>query len=203
MPAALDWLLAETGASLAHLIGHSAGGQLFGLMPNHQKILNVLAIASSSGYVGGLPPPTRWIARVLLGVYIPATCSVLGYAPSKLIGWGEDLPRGVAMQWSRWCLRPGYVENDFGRSIQEHYYREFTAPVIALHASDDPIATPANVTDLLRLLPRAPKRQQLIVPADFGLSSIGHIDLFRRHCAAVWPVLLAAVESSCEMNQTQ
>ncbi|MDB5985606.1 MAG: putative alpha/beta hydrolase [Nevskia sp.] len=192
MPAALDCLLAETGASHAHLIGHSAGGQLFGLMPNHAKIRSVLAVASSTGYVGGLRAPTRWAARALLSLFIPISCAVLGYAPSKIIGWGEDLPRGVALQWSRWCLRPGYVENDFGAAIKTHYYREVAAPIVAIHAADDPIATSANVADLLRLFPRATKRSQQIEPAEFGLQSIGHIDIFRRRCAAAWPKLLPA-----------
>lgn len=196
LPAALDWLLAATGAGQVDLIGHSAGGQLMGLMPNHRRLRRVVAVSSLTGYVPNIHMPDRWLARFLLGAYIPATCRVLGYAPSRLVGFGEDLPRGVARQWAKWCLSPGYVENDFGRSIARHYYAEFAAPIHFLHATDDPIATAANVADLRRLLPRAPQTDVPLDPSAFGLEKIGHIDLFRRRCEVVWPSLLGPIEAS-------
>jgi predicted alpha/beta hydrolase len=193
LPAALDWLLGETGAERAHLIGHSAGGQLMGLMPNHARLRSVAAVASSSGFVGRIRAPTRHAARFMLGAWVPLTCAALGYAPGRRLGWGEDLPRGVATQWARWCLGPGYLENDFGRSIARHFHDDLSTPITALHAADDPIATPENVADLLRLFPTSSRRSQALDPAVFALESIGHIDVFRKRCAAVWPTILEAL----------
>jgi hypothetical protein len=104
------------------LIGHSAGAQLVGLMPNHGAIRRVLMVAASSGYVWGLRFPYSIAAYGYLRFYLPATARLLGYSPGRAIGMGEDLPAGVARQWSRWCLGPGYVENEFGRGISHHYY---------------------------------------------------------------------------------
>jgi predicted alpha/beta hydrolase len=190
MPAALDWLKQRTGAETVDIVGHSAGGQLVGLMPNHASIRRVLMVSASSGYVGGLRFPYRIVAYGYLRIYLPATAFGLGYSPSRAIGMGEDLPAGVARQWSRWCLRPGYVANEFGRGVSRQYYDEFRAPILSLYANDDSIATSRNVADLLRLFPSAPKQTVCLDPSRFGCPSFGHVDFFRANRSAAWPLAL-------------
>jgi predicted alpha/beta hydrolase len=189
MPAGLDWLRQRTGADHVDLIGHSAGAQLVGLMPNREAIRRVVMIAGSTGYVRSIRFPTRFMAEFMLRVYLPLTARVLGYAPARRLGMGEDLPAGVALQWARWCRNPGYIENAFGREVQRRGYDEFRSPIFALHASDDPIATAANVQDLLRLFPQAPKQIREVEPQDFGYSAIGHIDFFRKSRSQLWPLV--------------
>lgn len=46
--AALDWLTLHTGKAQAVLLGHSAGGQLTGLLHNYQKVAKVVAVAGST-----------------------------------------------------------------------------------------------------------------------------------------------------------
>jgi predicted alpha/beta hydrolase len=189
MPAALDWLRQRTGAERIDLIGHSAGAQLVGLMPNRESLRRVVMVAGSTGYVGSIRMPMRLMAEFILRVYLPLTATVLGYSPARRIGLGEDLPAGVARQWARWCRKPGYIENAFGREVSRAGYDQFRIPIFALHASDDPIATPANVQDLLRLFPQAPKETRLVEPRSFGYPSIGHIDYFRRSRSQIWPLV--------------
>jgi predicted alpha/beta hydrolase len=189
MPAALDWLRLRTGAERVDLIGHSAGAQLIGLMPNHDAIRRVVMVAGSTGYVGSIRFPTRLMAEFILRVYLPLTAHMLGYSPARRIGLGEDLPAGVALQWAHWCCSPGYIENAFDSEVSREGYDQFRAPILALHASDDPIATTANVQDLLRLFPEAPKQIRTVDPKTFGYSSIGHIDLFRRSRGEIWPMI--------------
>ncbi|HEV3299927.1 MAG TPA: alpha/beta fold hydrolase [Planctomycetaceae bacterium] len=190
MPAALDWLRERTGVEAVDVVGHSAGAQLVGLMSNHTSIRRVLMVAASSGYVWGLRFPYSIAAYGYLRFYLPATAWGLGYSPGRAVGMGEDLPAGVARQWSRWCLRPGYVANEFGRGVARHYYDEFRAPILSLYASDDSIATVRNVEDLLRLFPSAPKQSACLEPSRFNVPSFGHIDFFRGSRAAAWPVAL-------------
>jgi predicted alpha/beta hydrolase len=190
MPAALDWLRQRSGTESVDLIGHSAGWQLVGLMPNHRAIRRVLMVSGSSGHVWGLRFPYRIAAYGYLRIYLPATAFALGYSPSRVIGMGEDLPAGVARQWSRWCLRPGYVANEFGRGVTRHYYDEFQSPILSLYASDDSIATERNVSDLLRLFPSAPKQTVCLEPSRFNVPRFGHVDFFRASRAAAWPIAL-------------
>lgn len=190
MPAALAWLAERYSGLPLHLVGHSAGGQLIGLMHNHARLASVVQVASSSGYVRHIRWPDRWTIRVLLSVYIPAAAALLNYVPARRIGWGQDLPAGVARQWANWCLSPGYVANSFGREIVSHFYDELAAPIYSVSATDDVIATPENIEDLLRLFPAAPKQRVRLDPARFGLKRIGHIDLFRPACSVLWPEIV-------------
>lgn len=191
MPAALDWLLQKTAAPKAFLLGHSAGGCLAGLMHNHAHIARLVAVSSSTGYIGNMPLRFRVFATLFLGIYAPVTALFLGYAPAKRIGWGEDLPKQIALQWRRWCRRPGYVKNDFGTFIQQHFYDGFRSPITLMTATDDPICPLANRTQLLALYSQADSRYIALNPDSFQLQKIGHVDMFRTQYAAIWPHLLA------------
>lgn len=192
-PAALDWLLEYTNSTQVRLLGHSAGGQMLGILPNHKAIKCAVGVASSTGYFGGMPPTKRALATLLMKGYMPLSVCLLKYANSKSIGWGEDLPGKVALQWRDWCSRPGYVLNSLGSSIQNDYHAEFDAPITVLHADDDWIATSANVADLLRLYPRAEKQVIRLAPSDYGYPSIGHIEMFRSSRNKLWPIILDAL----------
>ena len=48
--AALDWLVARTGVPGVVLVGHSAGGQMIGLLPNHQRVARLVGVAASTGW---------------------------------------------------------------------------------------------------------------------------------------------------------
>ncbi|WP_423759085.1 alpha/beta fold hydrolase [Burkholderia sp. NLJ2] len=195
MPAALAWLLGETGASNAHLIGHSAGAQLVGLMPNHASIRSLCAISASSGYVGNIRWPKRIAALSLANLYVPVTAHLLGYVPARALGWGDDLPARVGLQWARWCRRPGYMANEFGVGVARHYYNEFTAPVTVVAATDDPLATPANIEDWLRRLPQARSTLHFISPENCDGRAIGHVGMFRRQHSSLWPELTRGLRS--------
>jgi len=195
MPAALNWLLAKTAAQQAHVIGHSAGAQLAGLMPNHHAVRSLTAVSASSGYIGNIRWPFRAMAIGLMWGYIPLSVRLLGYGPAKWLGGGEDLPAGVARQWAAWCRRPGYVENAFGTEIQRHYYAAFQAPIAVVAAADDVLVTPRSIADWLRLLPNARHAVHLLQPAEVDGQAIGHINMFRRSRAALWPRLIAGISA--------
>jgi predicted alpha/beta hydrolase len=190
MPAALDRLEALVPGVPLSLVGHSSGGQLAGLMSNVHKLSRIAQVACSSGHIRNISGMTKPFAWAVLKGYIPATTAVFGYAPIEALGWGEDLPAGVANQWSKWCSNPGYVANSFGDTIETHYYDDITCPLLNLRAADDPIATAANVEELLELFPHARIQRQVLQPADYNLDSIGHIDFFRRRCRAAWEPLM-------------
>ena len=189
MPAALDYLVDRFPDMPVHLVGHSAGGQLVGLMPNHWHLSSVVTISSSSGYIGNMGLKQRLFATTFLKFYFPLLAIVLGYVPARWLGWGEDLPKNIALQWADWCTKPGYVENAFGQDVTQHFYNEIDAPMLWLTATDDPIATPANVDDMLRMLKSAPVTRRRLDPADFALQQIGHADFFRRRNAKLWPIV--------------
>lgn len=196
IPGALDWLAARYPGLPCHLIGHSAGGQMLGLMPNHSSLQRVVTVAASSGYVPQERGKTRWMARFIFQLYGPLSAHALGYLPARRLGLGEDLPAGVTRQWARWCLSPGYVANGIGVDFHEHWHDQVKGPVLALSGTDDPIATEPNVADLWRLFPNAAVISQRLVPSDYGLGEIGHMGFFRRSHRVLWPLAVAGLTVS-------
>jgi len=189
MPAALDFLDCKFPELPIHLVGHSVGGQLIGLMPNHERLERIVTVGSSSGYLYNLASGTRLFAAFLLKVYIPISAKLLGYVPTRWIGWGEDLPAQVALQWAAWCTRPGYVLNALGSDVAVDFFDQIKGPILWLTATDDPIATPENIDDMLRLYESASVTRGRINPREYGLERIGHIDFFRGRNAKLWPLI--------------
>ena len=189
IPAAIDTLLARTQAEKVIIIGHSAGGQLLGITPNYQKVAKVLAIAGSTGHVKDLKGKTKLLAPVMFNVVFPLSSLVKGYGATQFIGMGENLPKRVAKQWAEFCSKPGYVTNTIGKTIFEDYHANIQCPITALAATDDEIATRANVKDLLRLYPNAPTKFIELNPQQLGYKQIGHMLMFKKSHHKLWSII--------------
>src|SRR5258708_16046201 len=64
---------------------------------------------------------------------------LMGYAP----GWsgiGEDLPKGVFLQWVRWVMSPRYLFDDPALPALKNF-ANFRGTLRALCMTDDPWAT--------------------------------------------------------------
>ena len=189
MPAVLDALQDEFGNATYHLIGHSAGGQLIGLMPNHTSIASVFNVACSSGCIKNMDMPYKLKAMGFMDAFIPLTNLTLGYTPADKIGMGQPLPRGVARQWREWCNGAGYIKTAFGKSVHTHFYDELSMPALWLGFSDDDIANSKNMDDMIRVFTKMPVEKRVLDPKDFDLNSIGHMRYFSSRTNAKAPKL--------------
>jgi len=189
MPAVLDALQDEFADATYHLIGHSAGGQLIGLMPNYKALTSVFNVACSSGQIKNMDMPYKLKAMGFMDVFIPLTNLTLGYTPADKIGMGEPLPRGVARQWREWCNGAGYIKTAFGKSIHTHFYDEIDMPALWLGFSDDEIANSNNMDDMIRVFSKMPVEKRYFDPEEFGLNSIGHMRYFSSKTNAKAPQL--------------
>jgi predicted alpha/beta hydrolase len=189
MPAVLDALQDEFSDATYHLIGHSAGGQLIGLMPNYKTITSVFNVACSSGRIKNMNMPYKLKAMGFMDAFIPLANLTLGYTPSDKIGMGEPLPRGVARQWRDWCNGAGYIKTAFGKSIHTHFYDELSMPALWLGFSDDEIANSKNMDDMIRVFTKMPVEKRFLEPKDFGLNHIGHMRYFSSKTNAKAPQL--------------
>ena len=189
MPAVLDALQDEFSDVTYHLIGHSAGGQLIGLMPNYKAIASVFNVACSSGQIKNMAMPYKLKAMGFMDAFIPLTNLTFGYTPADKIGMGEPLPRGVARQWREWCNGAGYIKTAFGKSIHTHFYDELDMPALWLGFSDDEIANSKNIDDMIRVFTKMPVEKRFFEPKEFGLNSIGHMRYFSSRTHAKAPQL--------------
>ena len=188
MPAILSALMQRFPDTPYHLIGHSAGGQLIGLMPNAHHLASIVNYASSSGSLRNMRGWFRLQAHFFMGCYIPLNNAVFGLTRADWVGMGEPLPRDVAQQWATWCKGRGYVETGFERTIQTHHYDTLDCPGLWLSAVDDDIACSANVDDMIRVYKQMPAQRIDLNPSDYGFKEIGHMNFFRRQYAVLWPL---------------
>ncbi len=196
MPAALEKLKELFPNTTYHIIGHSAGGQLTGLMDNYKDITSLFNFAASSGSLSNMNYPFKLKAGFFLSFFIPINNFLFGKTNSQWVGMGEPLPKKVAKQWSKWCRGKGYVAVDFGKGITQHHYNELTMPSMWVHATDDGIANLANVKDMMRIYPNSPSQIITLNPKEQGFSSIGHMSFFSSKKQKLWKLAVDWLDKS-------
>jgi predicted alpha/beta hydrolase len=191
-----DWAALDTTAAVAWMreryktlplnyIGHSFGGQALGLLANNTEVSRALLIAAQAGYWKLMATPERYRVYALLNfIGIPLT-RALGYAP----GWsgiGEDLPKGVFEQWTRWVMSPRYLFDDPTLKTLPNF-TAYKGALRSLCLSDDPWATRPACELLCSGFTAAKPEILTITPADAGATSIGHLGFFRpEHRDTLW-----------------
>ena len=177
-----DWALLDATAAIAslsaakvHVVGHSFGGQALGLLPR-ERIASALIVGSQSGYWRNWPPLARLWMWPVTHFVLPGVATLHGYFPGSRFGFGEDLPKGVAIEWASWCRNPTYLVGALG---VEDAYARFAAPLRAYAFSDDPFGPLHAVKKLLELYPGSRSEVRHLTPADLGVPRIGHFGFFR------------------------
>lgn len=158
-------------------VGHSAGGQLFGLV-GVEPFAGFLLVASGSGHwrhFDGLGRAAIW---AMWHVGLPVLTALFGYLPMRRFGQGEDVPTGVARQWASWGRHRRYI----GSHADAHGglgYTRWTGPLRAYSVTDDTYAPPRAVAALVALYPNADAEIVSLTPAALGVPEIGHFGFFR------------------------
>lgn len=178
-----DWALLDAARAFDFLdgesvsiVGHSFGGQAVGLLPHPARIARVLVVGSQSGYWRHWPALGRAWMWPVTRFALPALSRLHGYFPGSRLGFGEDLPKGVAIEWASWCQHPLYLVGALG--VAERY-RGLRAPLRAYAISDDAFAPARAVAALLELYPNAVGEIRRVSPAELGVKSVGHFGFFR------------------------
>lgn len=171
-----------------HIVGHSAGGQLIGLMENALEVKSFFNFASSSGSLGHMNYPFKLTASFFLNIFIPVSNLLFGQTNSHWVGMGQPLPKKVAAQWRKWCNSKGYVEADFGQEIKTHHYDEIKCPSLWLHATDDGIANLENVKDMTRIYSQSATQIQTLDPIKLNKKSLGHMGFFCSKNKDLWNI---------------
>jgi predicted alpha/beta hydrolase len=168
----IDWAAARHAHTRLFVVGHSYGGQSVGLAQNRDLIRGLVAVGAQSGYWGHWPRPQRYKFALLWYLAMPLVTRAFGYFPAQLLRLGEDLPRGVALQWARWCRSPAYLGDWSG-------HRAFTAPILALSFADDSFAPRRAVDALLKEYGSRDQTHRHLAPKNVGVPHVGHFGFFR------------------------
>lgn len=175
---AIEWLNNEYRPRRLLLVGHSVGGQLFGLTPNNHRVDAMLAIGAQSGYWGKWKGSRKVFMWTLWHVLMPGATRLFSYFPSKRLGFSEDLPAGVAREWAHWGRNPNYIVDEKGEPIRELFER-YTGPIRSYSFSDDIHAPRAAVEALIGCYTNAAIEWNHRTPQEVGVPKIGHFGFFR------------------------
>jgi predicted alpha/beta hydrolase len=195
MNAVLDYLVFEKGLTDIIWMGHSIGGQLVGFLENRQHIKKVIAINAALGYWGYHPFPMKLKVWALWYLISPVLIKLYGYGTMKKVGWGEDLPKNVILEWRRWCMSKHYFRSCLRQQLGSDTFANFTTPITALYTSDDDIANDKTVPLMMRFFPNAPVTIIKLPVEDYTRDKAGHTGLFRRRFEhSLWLLLLKVVQ---------
>ncbi len=195
LPAALAELKQVFPNTRYHLVGHSAGGQLIGLMPNAKELSSIFNFACSSGSLRNMKLVHQLKARFFMNFFIPLSNTIFGHTKSQWFGMGEPLPKNAAKQWQKWCNGKGYVKVAFGKTIDDHFYDELQTPSMWINATDDYIANNKNVADMISVFKILPAQKLTLLAKDHDLDEIGHMKFFSRKSKVLWKYALNWLEA--------
>jgi predicted alpha/beta hydrolase len=186
--AALSWLDARVSKPTPiHWLGHSLGGQIFGMVPNRDRVSRVVTIGVGTGYWLRNAAKARAYVWWLWFVAAPLAMKLYGYFPGKRLRKVGDLPLGVMQQWRRACLNRDYLVGVGGAKMRADY-AAITTPILSLSFTDDEYMSARNTADMHAFYASAPRDMRRIAPQDIGERRIGHFGFFRQRFApTLWP----------------
>lgn len=176
MPAALELARARGAPQL--FIGHSAGGQMFGLVPAPQ-VKAALFVGAQSGYWRHWSGTGRLAMWGLWHLLVPIVVPLAGKLPMKALGQGEDVPPGMAQEWAEWGRHPNYLQKHVaGRSGLA--FDSWRGRLRCCAVSDDGYAPGPSVRALAAMFRAAEVEVVEVTPAQAKAKGIGHFGLFRK-----------------------
>ncbi len=195
--AALRFMKARRPEAPLMVVGHSIGGFLPGMAESAPLVDRMLTVGAQYAWLMDYAPRQRLGFWLRWHVFMPAVTAAYGYFPGKRLGWLEDLPAGVAHEWS---FRGPRFETSHPRAERAEAVARMgrvRAPILAVSVSDDPFATPPALRRALRYYAGAERQAVMLEPlADLGRESVGHFDLFHdRHASGFWTQSLRWLEA--------
>ncbi len=191
-----SWIINEYPHLKIHLLAHSMGGQIYGLMHHWNAFDKVIMLTTSSGNFNKFTPNTyKWKVKWTAIMLFPLILKIFNYLPGKY-GVGDDWPKGVAQDWIKNSKENGLMPNFLHQKVSKSYYHSIDKKITAWYFPDDPMSTPETIKELALSYPKAELNIKTIHPSDVELSSIGHLGLFKNKAKErLWPMLVKEFES--------
>ncbi|MGQ8634169.1 alpha/beta hydrolase family protein [Agrobacterium sp. DKPNP3] len=185
--AALRFMEGKEGNNPILVVGHSIGGFLIGLAKSAPLVERALTVGAQYAWWGDYASKRRRALFWKWHVMMPIITAAFGYFPGKRLGWLEDLPAGVAYEWS---FRGPRFETSHPRRDRQEVMQRFAsvkAEILALTVSDDELGTPDAIQRTLAYFSGSRKETVILEPGEYGRASIGHFGLFHdSHASGFW-----------------
>ena len=197
MAGVIDWVHRYCHPHRLVLVGHSFGGQAPGLLDNADKVDAMVTVSAQSGYWALMPSPEKYRIWLYAYVLMPMLAYLFGYLPWGRFARGEDLPKGVALEWAYWCRLPDYLCGDQTLSSL-HNFRNFTSPVLAYSFSDDKWGSRRSVDAMMARYVQAKVERRHKTPQDVDGNKIGHLGFFLPTSLTLWREVDEWIHTVCQ-----
>ncbi|MFE3291904.1 alpha/beta fold hydrolase [Rhodococcus sp. NPDC059234] len=185
--AAIAFALAQQPNRPLAVVGHSIGGFLVGLAPAAAQVDRMFTVGAQYAYWRDYARGSRLRLLAKWHLAMPALTAAYGYFPGRRLGWLEDLPAGVAYEWT---FRRAAMESSYPRADRAEIRRRFAAvraPILAVATTDDEFGTPAALDRTLGYYRGSERARVELEPKLLGHEEIGHFGLFHaRHRDGFW-----------------
>lgn len=196
--AALLFLKQQGRGDRLVVVGHSVGGFLPGLARSSHLIDRMLTVGAQYAWWGDYASSRRLSLLLKWHVIMPVLTAVCGYFPGRRIGWLEDLPAGVANEWS---FRGRRFERSHPAGERQAVLTRIaavSAKVLVVCITDDEFGTKPAIRRTLGYYTGADRTIVVLRPADLGREAIGHFSLFHdSHAAGFWMGTLPWLRNGC------
>jgi predicted alpha/beta hydrolase len=211
----VDWGMHDFEGVLQHVAKHfpaqpidivanSIGGFVIGLAASAHRIRRIFTVGAQYAYWRDYAPEVRRRMFLRWHVVMPLFARFFGYVPAKRLGWMEDTPKGVALDWAR--MGPRFEQHvRKGRKTPDgepealmlaRRFRKVHASILALGMEDDPYGTAPAIDRLLGYYTSSKRHHLRLAPAAIGEAEIGHFAFFHeRFRAKLWPLVLNWLDS--------
>lgn len=178
-----------------HVVGHSVGGVLIGMAPSSPLIARIFTMGAQYAYWPDYAQASRMRMRLQWHWLMPTLARLMGYVPAKRLGWMEDTPKGVALDWSG--MGPRIEQSIRQRGPGTHAdparllagFSVVRAPILAVSAEDDPFGTTAAIHRLLDYYTGCERQHLRLAPEQVDENGIGHFAFFHsRFKDSLWPI---------------
>jgi predicted alpha/beta hydrolase len=189
--AVLQYVHARFCNSPIYVVGHSIGGFLIGLAPSSHLVKRIFTMGAQYAYWRDYARRSRASMFLQWHVAMPLLTKVFGFVPARRLGWMEDTPKGVAMDWSGMGSQFELsIGRKYGKTVAENSvlparFAQVKAPLLALGVSD----TPAALDRVLDYYSGCERYHLRISPASIEHEKIGHFAFFHsRFIDSLWPI---------------
>ncbi|AHL76456.1 alpha/beta hydrolase [Stutzerimonas stutzeri] len=193
--AAVRWMRERDPNGLLVAVGHSIGGFLPGFSRAAPQVDRFLSVGAQYAYWRDYAAAQRWQMYIRWHLLMPAVTALCGYFPGRRLGWLEDLPTGVALEWAfrRARLESSYPFHERAEVVQR--FAAVRAPILAVSMTDDEYGTLPAIERGLSYYRNSVKEHVRLSPADLGLARVGHFDLFHeRHRQSFWQATVVWID---------
>jgi predicted alpha/beta hydrolase len=170
-----------------YVVGHSVGGFAIGLAPSSRFIRRIFMMGAQFAYWRDYAPAFRSGMFLRWHIVMPLLARLFGYVPARRLGWMEDTPRGVALDWAR--MGPRFETSLGGTSdALAGSFAQVRAPILALGIEDDPFGTAPAIDRLLDYYTHSERHHFRLAPSAIDQDKIGHFAFFhKKFQESLWP----------------